>query len=437
MSLLPEDLRPRFSKLIHEQAKGANYDRDAFLEYVGQVLSSSELPAPEKKSMLIDALGRIMPPQDSAQLSALLIILYNQARPDSIDLEVASSGWLVCPFGPHILQPSVMKKHLVMNHFEKMKGYSYENGRLIPITADSYSSQQQQQQVSPSSSSSSLSSSFSNPTSPQVTADNPFASLVSPSVSWQHGAGGDHASASSRGRGASPPQPQQLAGSTGPRSQPQSQPSSWLPSLPLPESNAEPHYLQSLPPISFTDSMDPSDLPAQTVEEICKYLPDLFTPDHFQGVSARLIDVCCSEKYSALLVQQLRQVNPESRRLFLKEILPDVMTLSQDKYGSTIIQDMIDNGNLKQRQMIFAQMEESYVLLAESPFASPVLSSLMTHLSGNDILDIAIEELKERLGKVASCPPGVALLFAVFPTLSATHSVCRARSLSFPFDGGL
>lgn len=309
MSRLPATLRPRFAGLIHEQAKGANYDAPAFLEYVGEVLSSSELPAPEKKAMLIDALSRIMPPNDSAQLSALLIILYNQERPASIDLEIASSGWLVCPFGPHILQPSAMKKHLNMNHFEKMKHYSYENGRLIPISqASPASSPSPSSAASPSSSSSSSSALSSFSQSDQYQSEHQsHRQQQSSQVTWQQGSGGTLASAG-RGRGlvshSASPQTLQHSGYAGhqpkPTSSPQPQPQ------PQPQSQSQAQYLQSLPPISFTETTDMDEAPVQTVEEISKYLPDIFTPDHFHGVSAPLFDICCTERYSAILVKNLQ-----------------------------------------------------------------------------------------------------------------------------------
>jgi len=136
---LPESLQVRFSQLIREQTRGSNYDLGAFLEYIGKALSSMEMSAPEKKALLHECLLRIMPSGEAAQLASLLIILYNQVRPAAIDLEVNSAGWLVCPFGPHILPAATMKKHLNLNHFAQMKGYSYENGRLIPIEAASTS----------------------------------------------------------------------------------------------------------------------------------------------------------------------------------------------------------------------------------------------------------------------------------------------------------
>jgi hypothetical protein len=280
---LPSGLRVRVIQLLKEQthysSKHENrsnyYDMDAFVEYIEKVLTSPDLGAQQKKSMLQDCLARIMPPVESAQLSSLLIILYNQVRPASIDLEVSGTGWLVCPFGPHILPAATMKKHLNLNHFEHMKGYSYENGRLVPL--DSASTRidtptkpvatKAQAQAQTTSADFSLSPSASTSTSTttqrhqeqqqqQQAVSRPsyvptsqvmlsLAARNNPSVGAGRGVG--------RGRGGATPPPGSPEYSIS-QSNPFSGPQSFQ------------RHEFSLPPLEFVESQDPPDSQAQTIE---------------------------------------------------------------------------------------------------------------------------------------------------------------------------
>ena len=213
-----------------------------------------------------------------------------------------------------------------------------------------------------------------------------------------------------------------------------------------PQPQVAPSMDFSLPPLEFVESQGLYEHQPQTIEgeavlpmaqedclvltsfsptqktEIQRYLPDLFDGDDFQGLKASLIEVCCHEYFSPIILSRLCGNLPfaglfvagvfqlfsfvyadatiENRGLFLKEILPEVPDLLCNIHGCKIIQDLVDkglllslslllyprcitpslrllpfslfscSGTMKQGQMIFAQLEEHFVRVATNIYGS-------------------------------------------------------------------
>jgi len=170
----------------------------------------------------------------------------------------------------------------------------------------------------------------------------------------------------------------------------------------------------SLPPLEFVESQGLYEHQPQTIEgeavllmaqedclvltsfsptqktEIQRYLPDLFDGDDFQGLKASLIEVCCHEYFSPIILSRLCGNLPfaglfvagvfqlfsfvyadatiENRGLFLKEILPEVPDLLCNIHGCKIIQDLVDKGLLLSLSPTLSQMHNTFI--APSSFLS-------------------------------------------------------------------